>query len=133
MAISETERSDERIDVAAAIDAAPIGWFIISIVVMCAVVALLDGFDTIAISYVAPLIGSSWKLPKEAFGPIFSAHYIGAAVGAAVFGVLGDRYGRRPVILASTAIFGVFARRLPPIHRYRQAPPCHRSRVRDRP
>ena len=109
MAISETERSDERIDVAAAIDSAPIGWFIISIAIMCAIVALLDGFDTIAISYVAPLIGSSWKLPKEAFGLIFSAHYIGAAIGAALFGVLGDRYGRRPIIMTSTALFGVFA------------------------
>ena len=113
MAIFETERSDKRIDVAAAIDTAPIGWFIISIVMMCAIVALLDGFDTIAISYVAPLIGSTWKLPKEAFGPIFAAHYVGAAIGAAAFGVLGDRYGRRPVILASTATFGVFALVMP--------------------
>src|SRR5438045_2488092 len=78
------------------------GWPMISVVAMCAVVALLDGFDTLAISYVAPVIANAWRVPKETFGLIFSAHYLGAAIGAAAFGILADRYGRRPIILAST-------------------------------
>jgi AAHS family 4-hydroxybenzoate transporter-like MFS transporter len=97
------------IDIESVIDAAPIGAFIIKIVILCAMVALLDGFDTLAISYVAPVIADAWKLPKQAFGPIFAAHYAGAAFGAAMFGVLADRFGRRPVIMVSTAIFGIFA------------------------
>jgi len=99
----------DAVDVTSVIDSAPIGWFVISIVVLCSAVALLDGFDTLAISYVAPVIATEWKLPKEAFGPIFSAHYVGAAIGAAVFGMLADRWGRRPVIIGSTMLFGVFA------------------------
>ncbi len=104
-----TERLEDRVDIASAVDSAPIGRFVISIVVLCAAVALLDGYDTLAISYVAPVIAAAWKLPKEAFGPIFSGHYIGAAIGAAAFGMLADRYGRRPIIIASTATFGIFA------------------------
>jgi len=69
----------------------------------------LDGFDILAISYVAPVIGAAWKLPKEAFGPIFAAHYIGAAAGAVFFGWYADRYGRRMGVIIPTAIFGFFA------------------------
>ena len=100
---------DDAVDVTSVIDSAPVGRFVISIVLLCSAVALLDGFDTLAISYVAPVIAGAWKLPKEAFGPIFSAHYVGAAIGAAIFGILADRWGRRPVIIGSTALFGVFA------------------------
>jgi AAHS family 4-hydroxybenzoate transporter-like MFS transporter len=101
--------AETGIDIEAAIDAAPIGGFIVKIVTLCAMVALLDGFDTLAISYVAPVIAEAWQLPVQAFGPVFAAHYAGAALGAALFGVAADRFGRRPVILACTAIFGVFA------------------------
>jgi len=104
-----TEPLEDCVDIATAIESAPIGRFIISIVVLCAAVALLDGYDTLAISYVAPVIAVAWKLPKEAFGRIFSAHYVGAEIGAAAFGMLADRYGRRPIMIASTAAFGIFA------------------------
>ena len=105
----ESTHKNDAVDVTTVIDTAPIGWFIISIVILCSAVALLDGFDTLAISYVAPVIAGAWKLPKEAFGPIFSAHYIGAAIGAAAFGMLADRWGRRPVIIWSTTLFGAGA------------------------
>ena len=75
---------------------------------MCAGVSFLDGFDILAISYVAPVIGAAWKLPKEAFGPIFAAHYIGAAAGAVFFGWYADRYGRRMGVIIPTAHFRRF-------------------------
>lgn len=97
------------IDVDASIDASPVGRHLLLIGVLCSLVALLDGFDTLAITYAAPQIAQAWKLPKEAFGPIFAAHYAGAALGAGLFGLLADRIGRRPAILAATATFGLFA------------------------
>ena len=60
-----TERLEDRVDIATAVDTAPIGRFVISIVVLCAAVALLDGYDTLAISYVAPVIAAAWKLPMH--------------------------------------------------------------------
>jgi AAHS family 4-hydroxybenzoate transporter-like MFS transporter len=107
--MSDMRSADRSVDVVAAIDAAKIGGFFASIVALCAAVALLDGFDILAISYVAPVIAAQWNLPTQAFGPVFAAHYVGAAVGAAVFGVLADRYGRRPTIICATAMFGLFA------------------------
>jgi AAHS family 4-hydroxybenzoate transporter-like MFS transporter len=108
--------SGKSVDVVAVIDSAPVGAFALTIVLWCGAVALLDGFDTLAISYVAPVIAQAWQLPKEAFGPIFAAHYIGAAIGAAGFGMLADRFGRRTAIIGATALFGVFALATPLTH-----------------
>ena len=68
-----------QVDAVGVVDGAPVGKLIIAVVLLCAGVSFLDGFDILAISYVAPVIGAAWKLPREAFGPIFAAHYIGAA------------------------------------------------------
>lgn len=97
------------IDVDEAIDASRSSPLLLAIVALCALVALLDGFDTLAITYAAPVIARAWQLPREAFGPIFAAHYAGAAAGAALFGLMADRVGRRPAILWATATFAVFA------------------------
>jgi AAHS family 4-hydroxybenzoate transporter-like MFS transporter len=105
----EAAHSGRRINVVEAIETAPLGRFVSRVVVLCACIALLDGFDTLAISYVAPAIAESWALSKEAFGPIFAAHYVGAATGAAVFGIFADHAGRKPAIMISTAVFAVFA------------------------
>jgi AAHS family 4-hydroxybenzoate transporter-like MFS transporter len=98
-----------QVDAVGVVDAAPVGRLIIAVVALCAGVSFLDGFDILAISYVAPVIGAAWKLPREAFGPIFAAHYIGAAAGSVFFGWYADRYGRRIGVIVPTAIFGVFA------------------------
>ncbi len=101
--------SGRQVDAVNVVDSSPVGKLIITVVALCAGVSFLDGFDILAISYVAPVIGAAWKLPKEAFGPIFAAHYIGAAAGAVFFGWYADRYGRRKGVIIPTAIFGVFA------------------------
>ena len=98
-----------QIDAVGVVDVAPVGRLIIAVVALCAGVSFLDGFDILAISYVAPVIGAAWKLPREAFGPIFAAHYIGAAAGSVFFGWYADRYGRRMGVIVPTALFGVFA------------------------
>src|SRR5215468_4259444 len=70
-----------QVDVVSLVDGSPVGKLIVIVVALCAGVSFLDGFDILAISYVAPVIGAAWKLPKEAFGPIFAA-----AAGAVFFG-----------------------------------------------
>ena len=105
----QSSTAGKPLDVVALLDAAPANRFTASVVVLCALVAFLDGFDTLAITYAAPVITAEWSMPKEAFGPIFAATFIGAAAGAALFGVLADRYGRRPTVISATAMFGVFA------------------------
>ncbi len=79
------------------------------VTLLCALVAILDGFDTQVIAYVAPAIGEAWDIPATRFGPVFSAGPVGLAAGALFLAPLSDRIGRKASIVASTALFGFFA------------------------
>jgi MFS transporter, AAHS family, 4-hydroxybenzoate transporter len=76
-------------------------------VLLCALVAACDGFDTQAIAFVAPAISKQWGVPPPQFGAIFSAGLVGLAFGAFLFGSLADRLGRKSVILFCVALFGI--------------------------
>lgn len=74
---------------------------------IAALIALMDGFDTQIIAYVGPVIARQWQLSPQQLGPVFGAGMLGLAVGAAVFGPLADRIGRKAVIVVSTFWFGI--------------------------
>src|SRR5882672_4375672 len=108
MAVSRAQVSDvSSIDVAAFIDAQPVGGFQIRLLLTCAAVLFLDGFDTQAIGYVAPAVAKEWGLSKGSLGPVFSAGLFGLMIGALLFGPLADRVGRKKIIIFSTLAFGV--------------------------
>jgi AAHS family 4-hydroxybenzoate transporter-like MFS transporter len=97
------------IDVNETIDRHPVTAYQIGVVVLCMLVALLDGYDTQAIGYTAPAIAQALDLPRQAFGPIFSAALVGAALGALSFGPLADRLGRKRFMVAAVIVFGIFS------------------------
>ena len=100
-------RAAEAIDVAEFIDRQPVGRFQIGLLLACAAVLFIDGFDTQAIGYVAPAVARDWKLARGALGPVFGAGLFGLMIGALVFGPIADRIGRRRIIIACTAAFGI--------------------------
>ena len=107
MAVSQGD--NPSVDVADYIDQQPVGSFQIKLLLTCAAVLFLDGFDTTAIGYVAPSLAKEWGLTKAALGPVFSAGLFGLMIGALTFGPLADRVGRKKIIIFSTLAFGLGA------------------------
>src|SRR3984957_8587391 len=94
-------------DVPSFINARRVGTVQWVVIVLCALVMFLDGFDTQAISYMAPLIAKEWGVPRELLGPIFSSALAGLMVGYLLLSPLSDRFGHRRLILMSTIAFGL--------------------------
>jgi len=65
------------IDVADVIERQKVGTGQWLVVLLCALLMFLDGFDTQAISYIVPALSRDWHLPREILGSIFSAALVG--------------------------------------------------------
>jgi MFS transporter, AAHS family, 4-hydroxybenzoate transporter len=75
----------------------------------CVLLSLIDGYDIAAIAFAAPHLAREWHLAdRAALGPVFSASLIGILFGSALFGWIGDRYGRKVALISSNLLFGVF-------------------------
>ncbi|HLI19663.1 MAG TPA: MFS transporter [Stellaceae bacterium] len=81
----------------------------LAVAIWCGVLVALDGLDVQIIAFVAPVIAPSWGVPIAAFGPIFGLGLLGFMLGALIAGPFADRYGRKPVIVVSAAILGIFS------------------------
>ena len=95
------------ISVAEHIDRSPVGPYQLRVVVLCALVALLDGLDIQAMGLVTPKLREEWGLDATAFGPVLSASLAGIMVGMMGLGLLGDKFGRRSLLLASFLLVGL--------------------------
>ncbi len=84
-----------------------IGSLQIRVAILCGLVQVCDGYDLNAIAWTAPSLIKIWGLTPPAFTIAFLWSSIGIMVGALSAGPLGDRFGRKPLLIASLTIFGV--------------------------
>jgi AAHS family 4-hydroxybenzoate transporter-like MFS transporter len=96
-----------RITIAASSHA--LGRTAVLVAALCAMVAMLDGFDAQAIAYAGPRIAEAFGARPSALGPVFAASLVGAMAGGLGLSPTADRFGRKTIILISTAIFGIFS------------------------
>jgi AAHS family 4-hydroxybenzoate transporter-like MFS transporter len=98
----------KSVNVVEVISEAEIGRLQILVLMVCALVTVLDGFDLQAIAFAGPVIAQQWGIEATALGVIFSAAIVGMTLGALLIGMLGDRFGRKVAVALSVALFGVF-------------------------
>jgi len=78
-----------------------------TIIAMCMMVNMLDGFDITAMAVVAAEVGKEMQISDDKLGFVFSFSLAGMMLGAMFLASLSDLFGRRRVILASLLIVGV--------------------------
>jgi MFS transporter, AAHS family, 4-hydroxybenzoate transporter len=84
-----------------------IGGLQIRVAALCALVQVCDGYDINSIGVTVPSLTHAWNLPPPAFAQAFLWSSVGIMVGALSGGPIGDRIGRKPLLLGSLTIFGI--------------------------
>jgi len=80
---------------------------------------VVEGFDLQAANFAAPSIVEDFGISRAEIGPLLSASLVGVLIGALTIGPLGDRIGRRTILVACCTVYGlislgaVFATNLP--------------------
>src|SRR6201995_2564481 len=98
MALSGTE---------AALEGQRIGPLQLRVAGLCLLAQTFDGFDLNSIGMAAPALSQACHLPGAAVGITFVMSSIGIMAGALTSGPIGDRVGRKPVLLASLLLLAV--------------------------
>lgn len=63
----------------------------------------LDGYDMLSLAFALPGIRETMKLGPAALGGIISVGLVGTGVGSLLISPLGDRYGRKPLMIGCLA------------------------------
>ena len=100
-------QTPQRFDLRHLFDTSPLQRAQLVVIVLCALVAMIDGFNVQSIALSAPEIARLWRLPPSTFGPVFSAGAMGNLLGTLIAGSCADRFGRRRVLLVSVLGFGL--------------------------
>ena len=95
------------IDVSGLVDAHKVGRFTISAVLICWLAVVIDGYDIFMPGVLAPEVARMWHATPPMIGAMFSIGMVGIIIGAILFGMLGDRYGRKRMIVVSSLAYGV--------------------------
>jgi AAHS family 4-hydroxybenzoate transporter-like MFS transporter len=92
-----------------ALEHQPFGALQLRVVLLCAFVQAFDGFDLGTIGMAAPSLIKAWGVLPKDFTIAFVMSSVGILVGALASGPLGDRFGRKPLLIISTAFIGMFS------------------------
>lgn len=84
----------------------PFHWMLVGLV---ALATIFDGFDTFIPSYMIHFVVEPWGLSSGQTGFLVSSGLIGFGIGSLCHGVIADRVGRRPTLIAGLLVAGVFS------------------------
>ena len=98
-----------RSPVEEALENQPFGALQLRVVLLCALVQAFDGFDLGTIGMAAPSLSKAWGVAPALFTTAFVMSSVGILVGALLSGPLGDRFGRKPLLIISVAFIAIFS------------------------
>src|SRR6185295_3696439 len=88
------------------IDEPPISPLQLRVIVLCGFVVFLDGYDIQTLAVSVNWLSSEWHLTRADFTLPQTAAVVGYASSAVLVAGLGDRWGRRPILILATLLLG---------------------------
>jgi AAHS family 4-hydroxybenzoate transporter-like MFS transporter len=95
------------VELADLIDRRPMSAAQLAVVALCTATLIVDGYDIQVMALTVPSLAHAWSLPPSTFGLALSAVVIGITVGSGFIGPLGDRFGRRAMLIVAMAAAAV--------------------------
>ncbi len=71
-------------------------------------IMIFDGYDVVIYGATIPLLKADWGISDIVAGTIGSYTTIGTAIGAVLFGLYADRFGKKRIIIFTTFLFSFF-------------------------
>jgi MFS transporter, AAHS family, 4-hydroxybenzoate transporter len=96
-----------KIEISQLIDQRKLSSLQIVVMVLSALVVWLDGYHIQTMALVVPSLSSQWSVNSTDFKLVLAAALIGIALGGALIGPLGDRWGRRVLLISTMAVVGL--------------------------
>src|SRR5580704_16343768 len=84
-----------------------LGGLQIRVAAICGLIQMCDGYDVGSIGWSVPSLSHVWSVAPSAFAIAFLWSNIGIMVGALLAGPIGDRFGRKPLLMMSMTLFGI--------------------------
>ena len=76
---------------------------------LCFLVLCLEGYDVSSLGFATPSLIEAWHVKASQFTTMVTLGAVSMLVGSMCAGILGDRLGRKPILIGCVAIFGTFS------------------------
>ncbi|MGZ3280736.1 MAG: MFS transporter [Caulobacteraceae bacterium] len=76
-------------------------------VLIAALAIILDGFANQALPASIPMLVKEWGVKRDDFTIVSIMGYAGMMIGTILFGMVGDKKGRRPTLMTAVLLFAV--------------------------
>lgn len=124
--MAQADKSETAVGyVARLIDEGPWGGYQKAALVIAALAVILDGFDNQILSLAIPALIKDWGVTRDDFKWVLVVGFAGMAIGTALFGMVGDKIGRRPTLIGCVTLFAAvtlgiaFVDGIPPLYALR--------------
>jgi AAHS family 4-hydroxybenzoate transporter-like MFS transporter len=96
----------EAVGISRVIDERPLSALQLRVIILCSLAAFVDGYDLQAMAVALPNLAEEWGLAPAVFKFAQSASLVGMAIGSVFLGPLGDRFGRKPIMISGLIFMG---------------------------
>jgi len=99
--------SSTAADPAALVNQQPTGPIHYRIMALCFAAWIFDFYDLILYSFLLVPIARDLNLSDTNSSLLLGISFLMTAIGGVIFGMLGDRFGRKPIVIATVATYGL--------------------------